>query len=96
MKRLKAIWFWCAAIPASCAGACATVTPTPDPVPTTDYSMVCQHLAELGCAEGRAPECATAFARIQEGKMSDLAPACLMAATTPEAARACKSVLCER
>lgn len=78
---------------------CVTTGPTPTPTPgpgVTDYSLVCQHLSDLGCAEGKAPECAVAFSRIHEGKMSDLAPACLMAATTPEAARACKSVLCER
>jgi hypothetical protein len=77
---------------------CVTTGPTPTPGPgpdVTDYSLVCQHLSDLGCPEGMAPECPAAFARIQEGKMSDLAPACLMAATTPAVARACGSVLCE-
>jgi hypothetical protein len=94
MKRLKR---FLGALLLACVG-CVTPGPTPTPTPgpdPTDYSMVCQHLADLGCPEGKAPECAVAFARIQEGKMSDLAPACLMAATTPVAARACGSVLCE-
>lgn len=95
MKRLNAIWFWCAAIPASCSGACGTVPPTPDPMPVTDYSLVCQHLADLGCPEGRAPECAVAFGRFQDSRMTDLRPSCLMAAQSATAARACGSVLCE-
>lgn len=95
MKRLKAILFWCAAIPVSCSVACGTVpTPTPDPVPVTDYSLVCQHLADLGCPEGLAPECAVAFGRFQGGHMSDLQPVCLMAAKTVPAVRACGSVAC--
>lgn len=76
---------------------CGTVpAPTPTPGPdVTDYPAVCQHLAELGCPEGNAPECAAAFQRFQEGRMTDLAPACLMAAKSPAEARACGSVLCE-
>ena len=76
----------------SLVGCATTPTPVPD---VTDYSMVCQHLADLGCPEGRAPECAAAFGRIQGGRLSDLQPACLMGATTPDTARACGSVLCE-
>lgn len=80
----------------SLVGCGTTPTPTPTPGPdVVDYSLVCQHLADLGCPEGRAPECAAAFSRIHEGKMSDLAPACLMAAKTPFAARQCGSVICE-
>ena len=76
---------------------CGTVpTPTPTPVPdVTDYSLVCQHLADLGCPEGRAPECAVAFGRVQGGRISDLQPACLMAAQTIDGVRNCGSVLCE-
>jgi hypothetical protein len=77
-------------------GCGTTPTPTPTPVPdVTDYSAVCLHLAELGCAEGAAPECAVAFGRIQGGRLGDLQPGCLMGARTREAARACGSVLCE-
>ena len=77
---------------------CATPGPTPTPTPVpdvTDYSMVCQHLADLGCPEGLAPECAAAFGRIQGGRLAELDPACLAKAQTPDAARACGSVLCE-
>ena len=80
----------------SLVGCGTSPTPTPDPVPVVDYSAVCQHLAELGCPEGKEPECVDAFGRFQRGRMVDLAPVCLMAATTTEAVRACKSVLCER
>lgn len=91
---MKAIKRFLGALLLACVG-CATVTPTPAPYDGTDYTMVCQHLAELGCAEGKAPECAVAFGRFQGGRMSDLQPSCLMASKTPEAARACGSVLCE-
>jgi hypothetical protein len=48
MKRLKAIWFWCAAIPASCAGACGTVPPVPTP---TEYTCetYCAHATKMEC-----------------------------------------------
>ena len=77
---------------------CVTPGPTPTPGPgpdVTDYSLVCQHLADLGCPEGRAPECAVAFGRFQDSRMTDLRPSCLMAAQSATAARACGSVLCE-
>lgn len=77
---------------------CATPGPAPTPTPVpgpTDYSMVCQHLAAIGCAEGAAPECSVAFQRFQEGKMVDLRPDCLAKAQSPAEARACGSVLCE-
>jgi len=97
MKLAKRIVFWFAAIPFACAGACATPpAPTPTPYPdVTDYSLVCGHLAELGCPEGLAPECAEAFGRVQNGRLGDLQPGCLMGARTKAAARACGSVLCE-
>jgi hypothetical protein len=93
-KRIKR---FLGALLLACVGCGTTPTPTPTPVPDVgnDYSLVCKHLADLGCAEGAAPECAVAFGRIQEGRMSDLAPVCLMAAQSPAAARACGSVLCE-
>jgi hypothetical protein len=94
MKRLKR---FLGALLLACVG-CVTPGPTPTPGPgpdVTDYSLVCQHLADLGCSEGKAPECAAAFGRIQGGRISDLQPSCLMAAKTPAAARACGSVLCE-
>ena len=74
--------------------ACGTVQPVPTP-PPVDYSAVCAHLSDLGCSEGKAPECAAVFARIQDGRMSDLQPSCLMAAKTPAEVRACTSVACE-
>lgn len=95
---MKTIFFWAAvtllfAFVASC-GTVPTPTPTPTPEPV-DYSLVCQHLAELGCPEGRAPECATAFGTFQGGRLSDLQPACLMSKTTKAGVRECGSVLCE-
>ena len=77
------------------AGCGTAPTPTPDPVPVADYSAVCQHLAELGCPEGKEPECADAFGRFQSGRMADLRPTCLMRAETATEVRACGSVLCE-
>lgn len=75
---------------------CVTVPPTPTPGPdVTDYSLVCQHLADLGCPEGKASNCAEAFGRIQGGRISDLQPSCLMAAKDAPAARACGSVKCD-
>lgn len=77
---------------------CATPGPTPAPTPVpgpTDYTEVCQHLADIGCAEGAAPECAVAFQRFQNGRMVDFDVSCLWRAQTPAEARACGSVLCE-
>ena len=79
----------------SLVGCGTSPTPTPDPVPVVDYSAVCQHLAELGCPEGKEPECADAFGRFQSGRMADLRPSCLMVAKTATEARTCGSVLCE-
>lgn len=94
MKTFRLLFFWLGAVLAFGCGTTPTPTPTPGP-DVTDYPAVCQHLAELGCAEGAAPECAVAFQRIQEGRISDLQPVCLMAAKSPAEARACGSVLCE-
>ena len=97
-NKIKETWFWIAAIPASCSGACGTIpTPTPAPAPDPgDYALVCKHLAYLGCPEGIAPECPVAFGRIQDGRLGDLQPGCLMGAQTPAEARACGSVMCEQ
>lgn len=94
MKRIKR---FLGALLLACVG-CATPGPSPTPTPVpgpTDYAAVCQHLADLGCPEGRAPECAVAFQRFQEGRMVDFDVRCLAAAQSPAAARACGSVVCE-
>jgi len=99
MRRLKvAVWltFACALLLWPLFGCGTTPTPKPTPVPFAgDYSLVCGHLAELGCPEGAAPECAVAFGRIQDGRLGDLQPGCIMGAKDKAAARACGSVLCE-
>ena len=74
---------------------CGTVAPIPTPTPVpVDYAAVCQHLADLGCSEGAAPSCARVFERIEEARMSQLHPACLLDASSRAQARACGSVDC--
>jgi hypothetical protein len=84
----------CGTVPAPTPEPVPGPVPDPEPAPVVDYSAVCQHLADLGCKEGRAPNCAEAFGRIQGGRISDLQPTCLMAAKTAAAARACGSITC--
>jgi hypothetical protein len=75
---------------------CGTVTPIPDPEPApVDYAAVCQHLADIGCSEGRAPSCARVFAQAQDDRLTDLKPACLLTAVDPPTARACGTVACQ-
>ena len=48
MKRLRAMWFWCLAIPASCSGACGTVPPVPTPA-AYSCETYCAHAVDMGC-----------------------------------------------
>jgi hypothetical protein len=75
---------------------CGTVTPIPTPTPPpVDYGTVCQHLADIGCPEGRAPACARIFAQTQGDRLTDLRPGCLLDAPDPPTARACGTVQCQ-
>ncbi len=76
-------------------------SPTPAPKvdaapapPTTGYAAVCQHLALLGCQEGQNPNCANLIGKVQDAALGDLKPACLSAATSVAAIRACGTVTC--
>jgi hypothetical protein len=75
---------------------CGTVTPIPDPEPApVDYSAVCQHLADIGCSEGRNAACARVFAQAQNDRLTDLRPGCLLTAVDPPTARACGTIQCQ-
>ena len=77
----------------SCSATCGTVTPTPTPAPM-DYVALCAHLMDIGCPEGAAPNCASTFIKIQDGKMSDLQPQCLLDASEKSQARNCGTIEC--
>lgn len=57
-------------------------------------ARACARLKELGCKEGLAASCVATCERAQAEHLTDLHPDCLAAASTKEAARACKSVRC--
>ena len=86
MRRLVALCLFCA--------ACATIPPTPDPAPV-DYTVLCQHLQDIGCPEGAAPNCAGTFARIEGGHMAELSQQCLFDASEKSQARNCGSIECQ-
>jgi hypothetical protein len=74
-------------------------TPTPDPVPQPVPSgsacvRACSNLEALKCPEGLDPSCAEACQKVQDGRLTDLAPECLAAAKTPAEASACGTVTC--
>lgn len=75
-------------------------SPTPGPLPSpwlgADASgdladQVCAHLGAIGCPQ--LPSCPITI-RTKQGSFTDFKPACLLAATTPQAAVACGSVHC--
>jgi hypothetical protein len=57
-------------------------------------AKVCEHLRALGCEEGIRPNCAEVFDRVQEKRLTDLKPECLLGKKTKEGVRTCKSVAC--
>lgn len=77
--------------------SCTTVTPVPDPVtPSVEiYAEACANLAEIGCPEGKDADCAGTMRTVQEKRLVDLKPACLVKATSAEEARACGTVECK-
>jgi hypothetical protein len=91
MKNLLALCLLCLACTAS---TCASSPQPVPPAPPADYSAICAHLSDIGCPEGAAPNCASAFRHIAVGNMADLHPQCLLDATTRAQARACGSVDC--
>jgi hypothetical protein len=75
--------------------SCGTVTPTPDPGPQpVSYVTICAHLLDIGCPEGAAPNCATALQRVEDGRLTDLRPQCLLDASSRAQAKACGSITC--
>jgi hypothetical protein len=51
MKKLKTMWFWLAAVPATCSGACGTLPPAPV-TPPAAYSCAtfCANALRLECS----------------------------------------------
>jgi len=80
------------------AGPTPVVVDASPPPPASDASApsvaLCAHLAALGCQEGIAANCATVVDHVQAERLADLHVACLMAAQTKAASRACRSVAC--
>jgi hypothetical protein len=77
--------------------ACGTVTPTPTPDPTpqpVSYVTVCAHLLDIGCPEGEKPNCAKALQDVEDGRLTDLRPQCLMDASNRSQAKNCGSITC--
>ena len=91
MTRLLAFCLLCVACSTT---ACATTPPSPTPAPV-DYSALCAHLADIGCPEGAAPNCASTFAHIQDDRIADLQPQCLLDASEKSQARNCGSIECQ-
>lgn len=58
-------------------------------------AVACRNLAELGCAEGAVPNCASVCEHAQAERVTDLHPVCLSLAHTKAEARACRSVKCD-
>lgn len=77
------------------------VMPTPDASDASTRSdapatgdlgtQVCDHLAVIGCKQ--PPTCATTFNRV-EGKLTELKPKCLLAASNALEANTCGSIRC--
>ena len=72
MKRLRSIWFWLAAVPASCSGACSTVTPTPTPA-IYSCETYCAHAVDMGCDFAQPTPAGTPS--VDFGTVEPLAPA---------------------
>lgn len=80
-----------------------TPGPAPAPAPTpsiapigfdaghvpSKYTEACAHLAELGCAEGPAFDCASVMARADARHLTIVPVACLSAAHSKEEVRGC-------
>lgn len=81
------------------AGPTPVVVDASPPPPASDASApsvaLCAHLAALGCQEGIAANCAVTVDHVQAERITDLRVACLLAAQTKAAARACRSVECK-
>ena len=88
------------------ADACGPA-PQPAPLPPSDGgeeeldagrvtpAAVCAHLAALDCAEGKAPNCVSAFEHAQSTRLTDLKPADLMKAKDKAAVRKVGTVRCK-
>lgn len=61
---------------------------------TVTPAMVCGHLAQLGCPEGKAATCAATLQQVVSSRVTDPKLSCLMAAGTVQAVQACGSVGC--
>jgi hypothetical protein len=72
---------------------CRTTTPTPIPVDAGTITAACANLAKLGCPEG-GTSCVATIQHASSAGVTDLKPACLAAATSQDAARACGTVTC--
>lgn len=72
---------------------CQATAPTPIPVDAGTVAAACANLAKLGCPEGGA-SCVATIQHASSVGVTDLKPACLAAAMSQAAARACGSVTC--
>lgn len=72
--------------------------PGPEPA-TADAGTVaeatCANLARLQCPEGLRLDCVAVVQKALDTRITDLKLGCLMAAKTPDEARACGSVSCQ-
>lgn len=62
---------------------------------STAASAACANLSRLGCAEGMAGNCAVTIDHVTETRLTRIDVACLSAATSKAAVRACGGVKCE-
>jgi hypothetical protein len=70
----------------------------PAPIPSVDAStpstQACVNIARLGCAEGAISNCAATLDHVDATKITKIDIACLAAAKTKAAVRACGSIAC--
>ena len=62
--------------------------------PADPVTAACANLARLGCPEGKAAACVATMGHAQAANITPVNPACLAAASSPAAARACGFVAC--
>jgi hypothetical protein len=82
----------CASVPSA---SCQRPSPAGNQDLPTEGAQVCCHLAAIGCSDGQAANCAVTFDNVQSEGLTDLKPACLLAATSVDQARDCGTVLCK-
>lgn len=83
------------ALAAAALFACHPLPPIPPgPSAAGNCQTACANLARLGCYEGQDATCTDVCTRAQDTGLTDLKPACLTAAATVEAARACGTISC--